>query len=217
MYNTNVLGLINLLEAGRNNTNLFINTSTCFVYKNMDRPLIESDQLEPLNLYALTKKQSEDTCSFYSSKYGLKAITLRLFPPYGPGDNKRRLIPFLLDKLSTSSSLPMNTGEQMWDFVFVDDIVDAYYRVISSVKNIDSGEIYNVSTGNPIKIKKIAALLSDYTDSDTILEWGKNPHRENEIWHLSGSYQMLHNKLGWKPKYEIVDGLKRTIEWHNHN
>ena len=85
----------------------------------------------------------------------MKTITLRLFPPFGPGDNQRRLIPFLLDKIFTLSKVSMNTGKQMWDFVFIDDIVNAYYQIICKMSKIKPGDIFNISTGNPIPIKKV--------------------------------------------------------------
>ena len=94
---TNVLGTINLLEASRKfGIELFVNTSSCFVYKESKDKLKESSQLNPLNLYALTKIYTEQACTFYAEKYGLKVVTFRLFPPYGPFDHLRRLIPYTL-------------------------------------------------------------------------------------------------------------------------
>ena len=93
MIGTNVLGAVNLLEASKDCVKLFVNASSCFVYKEKKGLLTETDELRPLNLYAATKLQAEQACSFYAENNGLKTVTLRLFPPYGPADNERKLIP----------------------------------------------------------------------------------------------------------------------------
>ncbi len=100
MMDTNVKGTIALLEASRNRgISLFLNMSTCAVYRERNSPLEEMDPVSPQNLYALTKLQAEDACRFYNDRLGVPAASLRLFPPYGPADNDRRLIPYVIRSL----------------------------------------------------------------------------------------------------------------------
>ena len=127
ILNTNVVGTINLLEAAREyKVKMFLNTSSCFVYKASKDKLREDSALDPLNLYALTKISAEEACTFYSEKYGLRCVTFRIFAPYGPGDHKRRLIPCSIESLLKKQSPKMTSGKQRWDFIYVDDIFNIF-------------------------------------------------------------------------------------------
>ncbi len=100
MFGVNVRGTVNLLEAAEaTKAKLFVNTSSCFVYKSSTEPLREDSPLEPLNLYALTKIYAEQACFFYCRQYKVPCVTFRLFPPYGPSDHERILIPYLIRAL----------------------------------------------------------------------------------------------------------------------
>jgi nucleoside-diphosphate-sugar epimerase len=214
LINTNVLGTVNLLEAAKNaQTNLFVNTSSCFVYKQKDTPLNEGDELSPLNLYATTKLQAEEACAYYAQTYGLPAATLRLFPPYGPADNERKLIPFMIKSFLERKSPDLTSGKQQWDFVYVQDIVDAYIRLMDSqIKS--KHEIFNIGTGNANSIKEVAENIRKIVNSDVEPNWGKVPHRKNEVWFTSANINKANTMLDWKPKTSLNQGLTATVEWY---
>jgi nucleoside-diphosphate-sugar epimerase len=167
MVDTNVKGTINLLDASRiHGVKLFVNTSTCAVYGQKDRPLKETDPVSPQNLYAVTKLQAEDMCRFYAYNYGVDGITLRLFPPYGPGDHKRRLIPYVITSLLENKSPNLTTGKQQWDFVYIDDIVNAYRAVLIAYPFISSYDEINIGTGKPASIRDVILTIKQMTGSE---------------------------------------------------
>lgn len=218
MVNTNVLGTINLLEASKESMiDLFVNTSSCFVYKEGKDKLREEDDLNPLNLYALTKIHAEQACSFYAERYRLKTITFRLFPPYGPADHERRLIPYVIKSLLDGKTPKMTTGEQKWDFVYVEDIVDAYFKLLS-VSNIpQKHEIFNIGTGNVASVREVVSRIKEIIGSELEPDWGVIPQRKNEVWFTCADISKTKDFLGWKPKIQILgDGLKLTIEWYKN-
>ncbi|MDD1690301.1 MAG: NAD(P)-dependent oxidoreductase [Methanoregula sp.] len=214
MVETNVMGTINLLEAARmNKVKLFINTSTCAVYEQQDRALSEQDPVSPQNLYALTKLQAEEACRFYALNYSVDGITLRLFPPYGPGDHERRLIPYLIHAFSTNQTPQITSGEQKWDFIFVDDIVDAYIAVLTTYPFRERYDVINIGTGNPRSVRQIVQSIMKLMNKDIELSWGVLPHRKNELWYNSSDNKKAEDLLGWKPVTDIHDGLRMTIEY----
>jgi nucleoside-diphosphate-sugar epimerase len=218
MVDTNVLGTVNLLEASKKSmVKLFVNTSSCFVYRESENKLREEDDLSPLNLYALTKIQAEQACSFYAEKYGLKTITFRLFPPYGPADNERRLIPYVIKSLFEGERLKMTTGEQRWDFVFVGDIEDAYFKLLSVSDLPQKHEIFNIGTGNAVSVREVVSQIKEIVGAELEPEWGAIPHRKNEVWFTCAEISKAENFLGWQPKIQMLEeGLKLTVEWYKN-
>ena len=216
MLDTNVLGTINLLEASKkSNVKLFINTSSCFVYQENKNKLKESADLNPLNLYALTKMQAEQACSFYTEKYGLGTITFRLFPPYGPDDHERRLIPYTIKSFFEEKKLKLTTGKQRWDFVYVDDIINAYLKLLNKYNLPTTHEILNIGTGNAISVQEVISRIKEIIGSDIELEWGIIPHRKNEVWFLCADINKAKDFLKWEPKTQILQkGLETTVNWY---
>jgi nucleoside-diphosphate-sugar epimerase len=215
---TNVSGTINLLEASREfAVRLFVNTSSCFVYKSSKDKLSESMELDPLNLYAQTKILAEQACTFYAEKYGLKSITFRLFPPYGPYDHERRLIPYTIKNLIEGKAPKMTSGEQQWDFVYIDDIVDAYLKALSLYELPIKHEIVNIGTGNAVSIRNIVSKIQEITGAELEPEWGAIPHRANELWYTCADIDKAERILKWKPKIQILsEGLQSTVEWYKN-
>jgi len=213
MIDTNVLGTINLLDASVDSSvNLFINTSTCSVYGASMEKLKENSIINPSNLYSVTKVQAEQACDYYSKNHDIKAITLRLFPPYGPKDNARKLIPYIINSISEGKSPKMTTGMQKWDFVYVDDIVEAYIRSLSArMQNMH--EIINIGTGTAISIRDITSKIIELLGSGIEPKWGAIEHRGNEIWFNCADNNKAREILKWHPRTSALEnGLKLTIE-----
>jgi nucleoside-diphosphate-sugar epimerase len=215
MLDTNVKGTINLLEAAKElgGVRLFINTSSTQVYEPKPRPLTEEDTIKPQSLYAVTKRNAEDACSFYADSFHLPCVTLRLFPPYGPGDQERRLIPYVIGSILKNSSPNLTTGKQEWDFVYVDDIVSAFLATLKSCPVSAGHKIYNIGTGHPLSVRTIVETIRSQLNSTIELPWGSVPHRINEVWYNSADITRAEEDLGWKPVMGIDEGLKRTIAW----
>jgi nucleoside-diphosphate-sugar epimerase len=218
MMDTNVKGTIALLEACRETeVALFLNTSTCAVYREKDVPLTENDPVSPQNLYALTKLQAENACRFYSERLGVPAATLRLFPPYGPADNERRLIPYAIRSILAGEEVRLTSGTQRWDFVYVDDVAAAFVAAVKRPGDAASAGILNVGTGDPRAVRDLVIRLAGLTGEKARLLWGAVPHRRNEIWFNSGSWGKIRSVLGWEPRVPLDEGLERTIAWFRDN
>lgn len=215
MIDSNVLGTINLLEASKESrVNLFINTSTCSVYNSSMEKLKENSDINPSNLYSMTKIQAEQACCYYSEKYDLNLITLRLFPPYGPVDNSRKLIPFVIKSLYDKKAPNMTSGTQKWDFTFIDDIVEAYIKALS-IENKNEHKIFNIGTGKAVSIREVVTRIKELMDSEIEPKWGAIEHRKGEIWYNCADRSKAHNILNWEPKIPALEkGLELTINWY---
>lgn len=215
MVETNVLGTLNLLEAAKEaEVKLFVNTSSCFVYEENTQKIREDANLKPLNLYALTKIQAEQACTFYTEKYKFKAVTFRLFPPYGPFDNERRLIPYVIRRFYQRKPLKLTSGMQKWDFTYVDDIVDAYMKLLS-VTNLHNGhEIFNIGKGKTACIREVIVQIKKIMGATYEPEWGAIPHRKNEVWFICADISKAKAFLNWRPRKTLEEGIKATVKWY---
>jgi nucleoside-diphosphate-sugar epimerase len=215
MVKTNVLGTINLLEASKaSSVKLFSNTSSCFVYKEKTVRLRETDELNPVNLYAATKLQAEQACTFYTKKNEFKLVTFRLFPPYGFADSERKLIPYIIRNYLEGKPPDLTTGLQKWDFINVQDVVDAYLMLLSFHDFGQNHEIFNIGTGTATSIKDVATIIGRILNSDITPNWGKVPHRKNDVQYLCANIDKAKVCLGWQPKISLEEGLASTINWY---
>lgn len=219
MLDTNVKGTIHLLEAAKESgtVKLFINTSSCAVYEQKKQLLKEDDPIKPQNLYAMTKFQAEEACSYYADAFHLPCVTLRLFPPYGPGDHERRLIPYVIGSILKNTPPNLTTGKQEWDFVYVDDIVNAYLAVLNSYPFKDDHTIFNVGTGEAVSILSVVEKIRAKLGSDMVLPWGSVAHRVNEVWYNSADIAKIQTILHWSPETGIDQGIQKTVVWFRDN
>jgi nucleoside-diphosphate-sugar epimerase len=214
MIGTNVLGTINLLEAAKDTSvKLFVNTSSGFVYGAHEYKSRETDTLNPVNLYALTKIQAEQACSFYADTYGLKTLTFRLFAPYGSHDHGQRLIPYTIETLANDERPKTTTGQQRWDFVYIDDVIEAYLKILGIHNLPTKHEIYNIGTGYAISVMEVVLKIKEIIGSELEPEWGVIPHRDNEVWFCCADMSKTEAFLGWKPEMQILgECLEQTVK-----
>jgi len=213
MVGTNVLGLANLLEAARAaGLQNIINTSSCFVYEQTGMPLAEHSSLRPVNLYAMTKRFGEELCTFFCENYGLNALTFRIFSPYGPADHERRLIPSVIKSYCEGTPPKVSTGKQKWDFIYIDDIVDAYVRALDHEPK--GHEIFNIGSGKSVAVGDIVRKIKELLGSGSEPMWGAIPHRKNETWSLTADISAARSRLQWEPRTDIMgEGLEKTVNW----
>lgn len=196
MFNANLYSPLNLLDiAIKHNCQLFVNTDTV-----LDRFV---------STYALTKRQFQEW--LYIRKNEIKVINMQLEHFYGPGASPTNFLTFMINKLKNNESqIDLTLGEQLRDFVYIDDVVNAYLIVIGKRDQLtDSYSPFQVCTNQLISIKDIVTLLKDLTKSNSALNFGVVPYRENELLHSETDNTALMH-LGWQPQFTIKEGLKLT-------
>jgi nucleoside-diphosphate-sugar epimerase len=132
---------------------------------------------------------------------------------YGPGASPTNFITTMINKLKNNEpQIDLTMGEQQRDFVYIDDVVNAYLTVIGKQDSIaPTYSSFEVCTNQLISIKKLMVLLRDLTESSSILNFGIIPYRENEMMKSETDNTAL-CALGWNPFYCIEEGLKLTLQ-----
>lgn len=199
---SNILFGTQLVEAMvTNGAYKMVNTGTSWQHYN-------NEVYNPVCLYAATKQAFEDILKFYVETSDLKVITLKLFDTYGPGDPRLKLFTLLRKAIEEQTELVMSPGEQLIDFVYIDDVIEGY--IMAAKRLIDnkvlSKEEYAISSGNPISLKELVALYGQITGKPLRVKWGGRSYRPREVMTPRDKGQKL---PGWQPTFGLIEGIKR--------
>lgn len=209
-FNTNVTGTIHVLEASRQaGVKKFVYASSSSVYGICDPTNIPTAEWAPIKTqfpYAESKYQGERWVSHYHQVYGLPTISLRLFNVYGPRSRTTGAYgavfgTFLAQKINSKPFTVVGDGKQSRDFVFVTDVCDAFVKAAESKV---FGEVFNVGTGRPETILRIADLLGGQVVHI--------PKRPGEPDTTCANISKIYKMLNWKPQVSFEAGIKIMLE-----
>ncbi len=215
-YSSNVTSTINVLEACRKYKSkkiVYAASSSCYgIPKNY--PTNERDKISPMYPYALTKYLAEEILFHWNKIYKIPSVSLRLFNVYGVRSRTNSTYGavmgvFFAQKLADKPLTIVGSGNQKRDFVFIDDVVNAF--ILASRKNIN-GEIFNIGSGKPKTINYLANLIS----SKDKIHLPKRPGEPDCTW---ADITKAKKILGWKPKVKLEDGVIKLVDnisyWKN--
>ena len=195
-------------------TKYFINTWTFFEYehkKNRENIISEDTTELPYNLYASTKLSFHNVLKYYTNNNDFKAITLRLFSPYGPNDNIK-IIPLLIKNMIDNwDELKLSWWEQKLSFTYVDDICNAYIKSIEKIEDLEHNyEVFNIWSGETYSLNEIYEILCDISWKIWNVKFWAFPYAKNEIFYSQCDYKKAKRLLWWEPKISIKDWLLLT-------
>ena len=200
LVESNINFPIQLLEAMTQlEIKQFINTGTSWQHFN-------NEDYNPVNLYAATKQAFESLLAFYVESQGLKAITLKLFDTYGPGDFRPKLFSLLRKAARTGETLSMSPGQQLLDLVYIDDVLEAYKLAIEQLSVIQKSESYAVSSLTTISLRDLVKIYSETVSRKVHVEWGGLPYRAREVFLSWTNFNLL---PGWRANINLEDGINR--------
>lgn len=207
-YKSNVTGTFSVLEACRLNAVkklIYSASSSCYGIPSVF-PTPEIAPINPQYPYALTKYLGEEIVLHWAKVYKLSAISLRLFNVYGPrsrtsGTYGAVFGVFLAQKLKRQPLTIVGDGRQKRDFIYVSDVVEAFIKAgLSKIEN----EVFNVGTGAPQDINKLASSLGG---EKTYIP--KRPGEPDCTWADIGK---IKSALGWRPEVTFSEGVRKILE-----
>ena len=220
----NASAQISILEACRN-TNpeiKLIFASTRQLYGKPDYlPVDENHPIRPVDINGINKLAGEWYHLLYNNVYGIRACALRLTNTYGPGmrvkDARQTFLGIWIRLLLEGKPIQIfGNGQQLRDFNYVDDCVEALLLAASS--DLANGKVYNLGSSEVINLKDLATMMVDlgYGGSFEMIPFP--PERKAiDIGDYYSDYSLIKQDLGWFPTIELRDGLARTIAYYQDN
>ena len=207
--NTNIIGLLNVLEACRKNKikkTIFTSASSIIGIPNTFS-VDEKHSVMPQTAYGITKMAAEHYHRLYKEIYDLNYVIFRFFNIYGPYQTNG-IIPSFHKKLINNEPITVfGKGKQIRDFVFIRDVIPFFDNVITSAKF--DNQTYNLGTGNGTTIMEVIEKFSKLLSVKPKIDF--QPERPGEIGNFVANTNFLLSEFGFKPETSVEDGLKDTI------
>lgn len=218
-YKTNILGTLNVLESSRkNNLERIVIASTVHVYGKNRVPYFETYVPKPSRSYETSKACADLIAQSYATTFNLPILIPRFVNIYGPGDlNFTRLIPKTIKSILRNSLPEMWGGEAMRDYLYIEDALDAYLKLLTvPLEKIKGNRVINFGSSNKSSVEEVIEKILAVSGSNLEIRKVKE-ERPLEIPEQYVSFAKAKRLLGWNPSVDLSQGLKKTFEWYKRN
>ena len=213
---TNIKGTLNICQAAKENgISRLIHTSTSEVYGTAQYvPIDEKHPLQAQSPYSATKIAADAMAMSFFNSFDLPVTIARPFNTYGPRQSARAIIPTIITQIATGKKeIKLGDVSPTRDFNYVEDCCRAFIMLAESKKTI--GETINIGSNTEISISNTLKLIKELMSSDVtfINDQQRNRPEKSEVYRLWCDNKKINKLVGYKPKINIQDGLKKTIDW----
>jgi nucleoside-diphosphate-sugar epimerase len=209
IYRANVFGTLNLLERTKDiKYKAFINFGTSSEYGVKNKPMKETDLVEPTFFYASSKVASTALCQAWSHEFDKNIVTVRPFSIYGPGEADFRFIPKLINSQLTGEVFKLSSGVHDW--ICIEDFIDGLLLVAENAKKL-KGKVVNIGTGKQYTNQEVVDTLAKYIRPIYYEPGQMRPNDTKGCWRADNR---LLKSLGWKQKHTLSEGLGETIQYY---
>ena len=163
----------------------------------------------PATLYGRCKRATWDVLEALALESGTSAAWARLFFLYGPHERPERLVPSVVRALLASERARCTSGEQVRDFLYVEDVAKAFVALI----DYELQGAVNIGSGQPTAVREVLSVLGAKLGGSQLIEFGALPNPSEDVPRLVADVTKLKRGTGWAPTVDIEQGLERTIAW----
>ncbi|HPO91413.1 MAG TPA: dTDP-glucose 4,6-dehydratase [Victivallales bacterium] len=215
---TNIIGTINLLQnAKKYGINRFLQISTDEVYGSLTEdapPFTENSPIQPNSPYSASKAAADHFVRAYNHSYGLNTIITRCSNNYGPYQFPEKMIPLCINNAFNNKKIPVyGDGMQIRDWLYVEDHCEAIWLAFKEGK---TGEIYNIGGNCQIRnIELVKIILRECGKDESLISFVKDRPGHDKRYAMD--FSKIKNELGWSPKYNFDEAIKKTIKWYSEH
>lgn len=212
---TNVKGSIVLFDkcAKAGVKRIIFPSSGGAIYGNQEKEKYsETDQVNPISPYAISKLTIEKYLEYYKVHHGLDYLVLRYSNPYGPGQNiagSQGIIPIFLNLIKQEK--PINVfgdGNNIRDYIYIDDLIDITLKIY---KNKNNYSIYNIGSGSIASINNVLDIIREVVKKDFVITY--LPDRDVDVKRVVLDLKRISNEMPNKKFIDLREGIKRTWDW----
>lgn len=214
---------LSILETCRkyNPTIKIIFASTRQIYGKPDYlPVDEKHLLRPVDVNGINKMAGEWYHILYNNVYGIRACALRLTNTIGPRmrvkDARQTFVGIWIRCLVEGKPFEVWGGDQLRDFTYVDDAVEAF--LLAALSESANGQVFNLGSEQLISLKDLADLLLEINGGGEYITRSFPPERKRiDIGDYYANDTLIRSMLDWSPKVSLPEGLERTLTYYKSN
>ena len=186
----------------------FVGLGTCFEYAlgEARAPLDETSATGPRFLYSSCKLALHDMLAAYAPLAQTSYAWCRIFYQYGPMEAPERLVPHVIDRLSSGGIAETSEGAQVRDFLHVADVGAA----VAAVALSELEGVVNVGSGVPVTVREIVATIARVCDATDRVRFGAVPYRAGDPMYVCADVQKLRS-TGFEARFDLESGLRDTV------
>ena len=189
----------------------FVQIGSSDEYGNATAPQHEDQREHAISPYSFAKVACTHFLQMLNRSENFPAVTLRLFLTYGPGQGINRFLPQIIRGCLDDATFPASAGEQLRDFCYVDDSVQAILQALTHPEV--EGDVFNVASGIPVSIREMVEKVRNITGSGNP-QFGEVSYRNGENMALYANISKAKRILNWESTTKLDEGLKKTIDWY---
>jgi UDP-glucose 4-epimerase len=171
----------------------------------------ENQATQPTTLYGQSKLSAGQLMAMRCKQVDVRFAWMRLFSSFGPTDNPEWMIPYLIRQLSRKERPALTLGEQLWDYIYVEDAANAVYSVLNSP---EASGVFNLGSGKTIQLRRFVEKIRDRIDPSLPLGFGEVAYREDQVMHLEADNSRLIELTGWEPVTPLDTAIANTVAWY---
>jgi len=184
-------------------------------------PVDEKHPIRPVDVNGVNKVAGEEYHLLYNDVYGIRSTALRLTNTFGPAmrvkDARQTFVGMWIKNLIEGIPFEVWGGDQLRDFNYVDDVVDAF--LISALSSVAKGKVYNLGSNEVISLKNLAENLIDANNGNGqwLLKEFPEERKKIDIGDYYGDFSLIKRELGWTPQTSLATALRDTVEYYRVN
>ncbi|MFN3692505.1 MAG: SDR family NAD(P)-dependent oxidoreductase [Candidatus Paceibacteria bacterium] len=211
---SNYVGTFTILDVARLcGITKIVMASTSSVYgDDTPTPFVETAPAShPVSIYAATKRGVEILASTYAHLYQMEITALRFFTVYGPWGRPDMALFHFTKQMLAGEQIPVyNNGQMRRDFTYVDDIVDGFYRAVTT--SIPGYTVMNIGNGQPVELMDFIRHLESALGVEAKIDF--KPMQAGDVHETYADISQAKEKLGYDPKTDIKQGIISFVEWY---
>ena len=214
IYRTNfqfITRLLSRLDPG--STACYVQAGSSSEYGDNAAAPSERDPMAPNSDYAVSKVAAANLLYYHGKRKQLPCANLRLYSVFGPLEDSARLIPTLIRHGLDGTYPEFVNPEVSRDFIYVDDVTEAFIDTATNLAPADYGESFNIASGKKTTIREVAEAARLLFGIKAEPEFSM-PSRGWDVQDWYGNNGKARERLGWAPRTPFEEGLRRTADWY---
>ena len=211
---TNIYGFLNILNLAKQlNVKKMLYASSSSVYGDSKKfPLKETEELNPKNIYAISKKLNEKNAELYSKLDNLNLVGLRFFTVFGEWGRPDM---FMMKYLNAKKEFNLfNFGKHYRDFTYIEDVNKIILKLLT--KKSKGFSVYNICGNKPVKITSVIEIISKNINKEKV-KIKKIKLQKADVIKTHGNNKKVIKKTGFKKFTSLEKGLGNLIKWYKNN